>query len=155
MKKTLVALAVLTLLVTAVSFGVARWSVHCAMTAPTVNLNDTAWLKHELNLTDAQIAEVGKLDRDFNTKIGNCCDKHCDARLALSKELEKSTIDLPKVNACVDQMTAAQAESEHATLNHILGIRALLTPEQQQHYAKLVSQQVCNSCPIDMSHKAQ
>jgi hypothetical protein len=52
-------------------------------------------------------------------------------------------------------MTAAQAESEHATLDHILGIRALLTPEQQQRYAKLVSQQVCNACPIDMSHKAQ
>ena len=155
MKKTLIALAVLTLLVTAVSFGVARWSVHCAMAAPTVNLNDTAWLKHELNLTDAQTAEVGKLEKAYNTRIGNCCDKHCDARLTLSKELEKSSVDLPKVNACVDQMTAAQADSEHATLDHILGIRALLTPEQQQRYAKLVSQQVCNACPIDMSHKAQ
>jgi Spy/CpxP family protein refolding chaperone len=155
MKKTFLALAVLALLVTAVSFGVARWSVHCAMATPVVKLNDTAWLKHELNLTDAQTAEVGKLEQDFNTRIGNCCDKHCDARLALSKELEKSAVDLTKVNACVDQMTAAQAESEHATLDHILSIRALLTPEQQQRYAKLVSQQVCNACPIDMSHKAQ
>ena len=113
MKKTLVALTVLTLLVTTISFGVARWSVHCAMSAPTVNLNDTAWLKHELNLTDAQTAEIGKLGKDYNTRIGNCCDKHCDARLALSKELEKSPVDLAKVNSYVDQMTAAQAEQFH------------------------------------------
>ena len=155
MKKTLIALAVLSLLVTAVSFGVARWSVHCAMTAPPVNRNDTAWLKHELNLTDAQTAEVGKLEKDFTAKIDNCCVKHCDARFALGAELAKSPVDLAGANACVDRMAAAQADSERATLDHILRVRALLTPDQQQHYAKLVSQQLCYANPGDMSRKAQ
>ncbi len=153
MKKTLIALAVLTLLVTAVSFGVARWSARCAIAEPAVNLNDTAWLKHELNLTVAQSAEVGKLEKDFSARIENCCEKHCDARLTLSQELAKSPVDLARANACVDLMTAAQADSEHATLDHILRIRALLTPEQQQRYAKLVSQQVCSACPMGLPHK--
>jgi Spy/CpxP family protein refolding chaperone len=148
MKKTLMALAALTLLVAGISFGVARWSVRRADGKMVMNLNDAAWLRHELGLTDAQSAEVDKLEKEFNARMQDSCDKHCGARFALGDELAKSTLDVIKARACVDRMVAAQADSERATLDHILAVRALLTPEQQQRYAKLVSQQVCYACPI-------
>ena len=155
MKKTLMAVAVLTLLVTALSFGVARWSVRRATTPAAIDLNDTGWLKRELKLTDAQVAEIGKLDQEFGAKIDGCCEKHCSARFALSEELAKPQVDLAKTAACVDRMTAAQSDSEHATLDHILRVRALLTPDQQKRYAALVSEQVCTACPMGLHHPAQ
>jgi Spy/CpxP family protein refolding chaperone len=152
MKKTLMAVAVLALLVTALSFGVARWSVRRATTPAAIDLDDTGWLKHELKLTDTQVATIGKLDQEFSGKIEDCCAKHCSARFALSEELGKPQVDLAKTTACIDRMAAAQSDSERATLDHILRVRALLTPEQQKRYAALVSEQVCTACPMGL-HK--
>ena len=73
---------------------------------------------------------------------------------ALSEELAKPQVDLARANACVDRMAAAQSESERATLDHILRVRAVLTPDQQQRYAALVSQQVCAGVPLGMHHPA-
>jgi Spy/CpxP family protein refolding chaperone len=154
MKKTLSALAILTLAVVAVAFGVARWSVRRAIATeqPSISLNDTGWLKRELKLTDDQTAKVENLDKEFRTRIEDCCAKHCSARFALREELAKSQVDLANTAKCVDRMAAAQSESERVTLDHILRVRAVLTPEQQKRYAALVSQQVCTACPMGM-HK--
>ena len=153
MKRTLTALATLALLVTALSFGVANWCVRRSAASETVvDLNDTVWLKHELKLTDAQGTEVEQLNKDFSAKIEHCCETHCGARFALSEELAKPQVDLAKANGYVDRMAAAQAESEHATLDHILRVRAVLSPEQQRQYAALVSKQVCTACPLGLHH---
>jgi len=152
MKKTLLALAVLTLFVTGISYGVANWCVRRPPSELVVDLNDVTWLKHELKLTDAQSAQIEKLGDGFRTEVERCCELHCGARFALSEELAKPQVDLAKVNADVDRMSAAQSESERATLKHILQVRALLTPDQQQQYARLVSRQVCTACPMGMHH---
>jgi len=156
MKKTLTALAILTLAVVGLAFGVARWSVRRAVAAeqPSINLNDTGWLRRELKLTEAQTTKIEELDKDFRTRIEGCCAKHCSARFTLSEELAKPQVDLANTAKCVDRMAAAQAESERVTLDHILRVRAVLTPDQQKRYALLVSQQVCTACPMGMHHPA-
>ena len=153
MKRTLTALAIVTILVAGLSYGMANWCVRrVTATGTVVDLNDTPWLKRELKLTDAQSAEIEKLNKEFSTKIEHCCDEHCGARFALSEELVKPQVDLAKAAACVDRMAAAQFESERATLDHILKVRAVLSPEQQQRYGALVSKQVCTACPMGL-HK--
>jgi len=151
MKRTLTALAILTVLVAGLSYGVANWCVR-RVTETVVDLNDTPWLKRELKLTDAQSAEIEKLNKEFSARIQHCCDEHCGARFALSEELVKPQVDLAKATACVDRMAAAQSESERATLDHILKVRAELSPGQQQRYGALVSKQVCTACPMGI-HK--
>ena len=155
MKKTLMALAILTLFVTGLSYGVANWCVRHSMSDAVIDLNDVAWLKRELKLTDAQSPEIEKLDKAYREKVEHCCETHCGARFMLSEELAKPQVDLAKATACVDRMVAAQSESERATLDHILQVRAVLTRDQQQRYAALVSKQVCTACPIGMHHPAQ
>ena len=152
MKKTVLALVVLVLFVSTLSYGVASWCIHRSMSPGMADLNDTAWLRRELKLTDTQAAEIDKLNKDFQAKVDHCCDVHCDARMALGAELARPQVDLTKANACVDRMSAAQVDSERATLDHILRVRALLTPDQQQRYAALVSQQVCAAGPFGMHH---
>ena len=144
MKKTLTALAVLTLLVTAVSFGVARWSVHCAMTAPTVNMNDTASLKRELNLTDSQARAVEKTGTEFQMRLNSFCAAHCSARMALGDELAKSKPDPAKCSNFIEKMNVAQADAERVTLAHILKVRALLNDQQAQRYSTMIHDQVCS-----------
>jgi Spy/CpxP family protein refolding chaperone len=154
MKKTLIALAILTIGVTGLSYGVASWCVHRSTSPSVADMNDMAWLKRELRLTDAQSAQIDGLDKVFRAKLNQCCDAHCAARLTLSQELAKPQVDLAKAGACVDRMAAAQSQSERDTLDHILRVRAVLTPEQQQQYAALVSQQVCMAGPFGMRHPA-
>jgi hypothetical protein len=144
MKKTLVALVVLMLLVTAVSFGVARWSVRCTMSAPAVNLNDTAWLNHELNLTDTQTAAVGQLETEFHAQLTSFCADHCSARMALGDELAKSKPDPAKCSNFVEKMNGMQAEAERVTLAHILKVRALLNEQQARRYSAMVHDQACS-----------
>lgn len=155
MKKTLIALIVLIVFVSSLSYGVASWCIHRSVSRGMADLNDTPWLRHELNLTDAQSAAIDKLNQEFRAKVDHCCDVHCDARFALGAELAKPLLDLSRANACVDRMAAAQADSERATLDHILRVRALLTPDQQQRYAALVSQQICAAGPLGMHHPTQ
>ena len=144
MKKTLIALAVLTLVVTAVSFGVARWAVHCAMAAPTVNMNDTAWLKRELNLSDTQARDVEKAEAEFRTQMDSFCAAHCSARMALGDELAKSKPDPDKCSSFIEKMNAMQADAERVTLAHILKVRALLNEQQAQRYSTMIHDKVCS-----------
>jgi hypothetical protein len=144
MKKTLMALVVLTLMVTTISFGVARWSVRCAMTAPAVNLNDTAWLKRELNLSDTQARDVEKAGTELRTQLNSFCAAHCSARMALGDELAKSKPDPAKCSNCIEKMNAMQADAERVTLAHILKVRALLNEQQAQRFSTMVRDQVCS-----------
>lgn len=155
MKKTLIALAVLTFFVSSLSYGVASWCIHRSVSRGMADLNDTPWLKRELNLTATQSAAIDQLNQDFRAKVDHYCDTHCDARFALGKELANPQVDLARANACVDRMAAAQGDSERVTLDHILRVRALLTPDQQQRYAALVSQQICAAGPLGMHHPTQ
>jgi Spy/CpxP family protein refolding chaperone len=155
MKRTLTAIAILIFGVTALSYGVASWCVRRSGSGAVIDLNDTGWLKRELKLTDAQSAEIEKLNKGYAAKVEHCCELHCGARFTLGEELAKPQVDLARAAVCVDHMATAQSESEHATLDHILRVRAVLTPAQQQQYAALVSKQVCTACPLGLHHPMQ
>ena len=99
MKRTLIALAVLTVFVSSLSYGVASWCVHRSVSRGMADLNDTPWLRHELSLTDAQSAAIDKLNQEFRAKVDHCCDVHCDARFALGQEIAKPQVDLTRANA--------------------------------------------------------
>jgi Spy/CpxP family protein refolding chaperone len=140
MKRLLPALAVIVVLATGVSFVLMRWTMSRQPTA--VNPHDTGWLKHELKLADTQAAEIEKLEVAFRKQLDAACAEHCAARMALGDEITKS--DAAKCRAAVEKMNAVQADSERATLEHILKVRSLLNDQQAQRYSALIRDQVCN-----------
>ena len=137
--KTVLVLLTVTVLVAAAAFGVARW-----FRSQPLELHDTAWLRRELQLTDVQAAAVAKLEADFQKRLGDACTAHCAAR----SDLATSLAEPAKATECCQRMCAAQADSEKAALDHILHVRALLTPEQQQRYTALVEQQLTGPCTM-------
>jgi hypothetical protein len=141
--KNLLALLAVTALVAATAFGVARW-----LRSRPLELHDTAMLRRELKLTDAQAVEVAKLEADFQKRLADCCAAHCAARGDLAESLANPT---KAADACT-RMCAAQNDSEKAALDHILKVRVLLTPEQQHRYTALVQQQLSGACTMRL-HK--
>lgn len=148
MKRLLLTVAVAALVATAFSFGTARWfASHQSRAATMPTLHDMAWLKQNLNLTPVQIGTIDKFESDFQKKFAQMCAAHCDARLALGDELAKPKPEPAKAQACVERMNKAQADAEHATLEHILKVRTVLTDEQARRYGQLVREQVCSVVP--------
>jgi Spy/CpxP family protein refolding chaperone len=105
-------------------------------------------LRRELKLNDAQAAEVARLEADFQKRLSESCAAHCAARAALAESLA----DPAKAADSCQRMCAAQNDSEKAALDHILKVRALLTPEQQQRYTALVQRQLSGPCTMRL-HK--
>jgi hypothetical protein len=140
MKRLLPALALIVVLSTGFSFALARWTM--AHRPTSANLRDAGWLKRELNLTGEQAADVELLEKKFRAQLDKACAEHCDARMALGDAIMKS--DAAKCQEAVEKMNAAQAASEHATLEHILKVRSLLSEQQAQRYSTLIRDQVCN-----------
>ena len=142
MKRLLPALAAIVVLATGVSFALARWTMTRQPTA--ANLQDVAWLKRELNLSEAQAVETEKIGAAFRAKLDAACATHCAARMALGEEIAKPRPDPEKCRAAVEKMNSVQAECERATLGHILKVRSLLDAQQAQRYSALIRDQVCN-----------
>lgn len=144
MKNILILIAALVIGAGAVSFGVARWVAARAIQPTAALLHDPAWLRRELDLTQDQAHAVDKLEKEFRFGLRSACAAHCAARMALGDELAKPLPDVDQCRASVAKMNTVQAESEQATLAHILKVRALLTEPQAQRYSALVRDQVCN-----------
>lgn len=138
MKRVILALLVVTVVVAGAAFGLARWLRWRSCAAPSVNLT------RELGLTGVQAAEVAKLEAEFEKKLADCCTAHCAARADLSQALD----DPARAAACCQRMCDAQVASEKAALDHLLKVRALLTPEQQRRHTVLVQQQLTGACPM-------
>jgi len=149
MKRLLLLTAIASVLAAGASFSISHWMARRVM-PESMNIHEVAWLKSALNLTAAQVAQIEKLQPDFNAAVNRCCRQHCDARFQLSEELAKASPDLTATRACVERMCVAESDSEHATLDHILQVRSVLTPEQQVRYAKLLRDQMCNAGALGM-----
>jgi len=143
MKRTLILMTAVILLSAGVSYAVARWVASHGRSPTEAQVHDAAWLKRELNLTDAQAREVERRSTELQAKVDGFCDSHCAARFALGDELAKPQPDPEKCRAWVEKMNAVQADAEQTTLAHILQVRSLLTPQQAERYSTLVREQVC------------
>lgn len=140
MKRTLLALLIVTIVVAGAAFGIAYWfrCRSCATAKPN--------LVRELNLSADQAAKLAQLEAAYQKRLDDICAAHCAARSALAEALP----DEAKAAEHCAQMCAAQADSEKAALEHIFQVRALLTPEQQPRHTELVRQQLAGACPMRM-----
>jgi Spy/CpxP family protein refolding chaperone len=148
MKKWLWIPVVTLVLTSAAAFVVAYHLRSRQVCTPVAPLQNVALLQKELHLTDAQATEIKTLTTGLSKKMDACCEAHCAARFELSKQLALPVADTNKAAHCVAQMCDAQNDGERATLDYLLKVRALLTPDQQKRYATLLNEQLC-TCPMN------
>lgn len=121
----------------------------CAATAggsPLDPLKDTARLERVLKLTPEQATKFRALCTNFHDRVQTACDSHCEARCGLAKKLFRDGATAAEAGALLDRMTAAYADQERATLDHLIAVRELLTPEQVRALEKEMAFCICSHC---------
>jgi Spy/CpxP family protein refolding chaperone len=120
-----------------------------AGTAAPAELNPAADLQkvaRTLNLTPEQTRQVDALTSEFCRQAQTACDEHCAARCQLARSLFVQQADAAASRALVDRMCAAYAEREHATLEHLLKLRDVLTPAQRSELNRQMALCLCDHC---------
>lgn len=108
-----------------------------------------AHLVAQLGLSSAQAAELDQLHATYVQQVKAACDAHCAARCQLSMALGRDDVTEAQARHLVEKMCGSQNENEMATLNHILKMRQVLTPEQRAKFADTLGACLCATCPAD------
>ncbi len=138
-------------LTAAAAFTVGRLSAHRAVAFDPARDFNSAQLSSLLNLTEAQAAEVDKLNGAYAQQVREACDAHCANRCQLGEALRRDTLTHADARALMERMCASQQENEMATLEHILSVRAILTPDQRALFAQAIGNCLCSTCEADKS----
>ena len=131
-----------------VAYGVARNAVCDRSDVSLDRLQDVSFLTHELQLSDAQAREFGRLHATLGAKLNDCCVRHCAVRARLARALVSETNGTAQADAILAEMCQAYEQSEQATLNHIRGVRALLNPEQKRRFDAMIANCMCGTCSM-------
>lgn len=134
------------LLAAALGYAAGQRCATATEPAPTELFGNTAALEKMLKLTPSQTEQVRELAKAFEAKAGGACDRHCAARCDLAKKLFRENAPTDELKKCVEEMSAAYAEQESATLEHLMKLRALLTPEQARVLDQKFAACVCETC---------
>jgi Spy/CpxP family protein refolding chaperone len=109
-------------------------------------LRDTSAIEKSLDLTAQQSEQVRALSKEFKERAESACDKHCEARCTIARKLFQENAAPVDVQKHVDAMCAAYAEQERATMDHLLKLRAILTPEQTKKLNEKLAACICEKC---------
>lgn len=132
----------------ALAFGLTRWTICTRHGQLPSRLENADFLTRELRLSDEQAASLAKLHLALNTKLADCCQRHCAARARLGGALNNETNGTAQARMIVGEMVKTYEESELVTLEHIQNLRAILSPEQKRRFDELITECLCQACPV-------
>lgn len=129
------------------AFGVAR-RTGCGPAEPALGrLQDVSFLVRELNLTDTQARQIRELHVPLETRLQDCCNRHCAARMRLGEALRREAggEDGP-AEAILQEMLRTYEASERVALDHIRRVRAVLDETQRTRFDELMTRCMCRNC---------
>lgn len=133
-------------LTAAAAFSAGRFSLQeRAAFDPARDLNP-AHLTSLLGLSEAQAAELNRLNATYAERLQEACDAHCAARCQLAHALRDDSLTQEQARSLIEKMCVSQKNNELATLDHILNLRATLTPEQRRTFAATLGSCLCSTC---------
>lgn len=129
-------------------FGLTRHAV-CQAARPGLDrLRDVSFLTRELNLSDAQAANLKRLHATLGESLGDSCTRHCAARMRLGQAIAAETNGTANAETVLAEMCRAYEQGERAALTHILAVRAMLNDEQRRRFGKIISDCMCEPCSM-------
>ena len=115
--------------------------------APLDRLRDPSILARELGLNPGQRAAVEALHIRLAGELAQICERHCRACSRIGDALAADTLDEARADALIGDLQQAYAQSERATLDHILRVRALLDTDQRRRLDRMIIENLCLPCP--------
>lgn len=144
MKKSLVFAALV--LAVALGFSAGRFSLQPRSTFDPARDLQAERLSALLGLSTAQAAELENIAATYGRQVTQACDAHCAARCQLARALRQDSLSREEARGLVDKMCASQQENERATMDHILSVREILTPDQRAKFCDLLGACLCEVC---------
>lgn len=152
--KRLWVLAFVGVLIAALSYVFGVWTAQRSAPPPLADLQDAAWLKKHLGLSEAQEKAVYALEEKFGAEVIALCGEHCSARNELASQLLRADWSEDVEQALLEDMGRAQIRTDAAILEHVRRVSRVLTPAQRARYQELVGARMHSACPHHLHHGA-
>ncbi|MFT5469052.1 MAG: Spy/CpxP family protein refolding chaperone [Verrucomicrobiales bacterium] len=95
------------------------------------------WLHEQLNLTAEQEVELEEIEARFASTESAREAALASANAELAKVLKEDRSYTPRVEAAVEKIHHAMAELQKATIEHLIEMEEVLTPEQYDRLLEL------------------
>ena len=93
------------------------------------------------DLSESQKERLGEARRELAQQVGRAHVKVGKTREKLFALLDEPEPDRKEIQQCVEDLNEARAEIPRATVDHILKLRQILTPEQQEQLLDMMREQ--------------
>jgi len=114
-----------------------RWFGHKEARSLPRREHSLVFLRKELGLNDAQIAEIEALRNSFEKQIDSTQVVLGEKRRAVMDELRANTPDTLRIDQLVSEIGVLQSELEMKVIRHMLREQAILTPGQREKFSSM------------------
>jgi hypothetical protein len=129
-------LILVTLIAGIIAFALTKWVRHACCP------DESAWLRQEFALSDAQLAAIKKIRADYAATCALHCEKIAAAKDKLASLKKSNGPDSTAANAARAELASISHECAEATRQHLAAIAAHMHPEQGRRYLELVGPKI-------------
>jgi nickel and cobalt resistance protein CnrR len=104
-------------------------------------------LHHELKLSSEQEQRLSALERDYAARRHTLEDQMVTANRALARAIATEHRYGPQARQAIESFHAAMATLQEETVQHVLAMRAVLTPPQARQFDQTVEQALDSGRP--------
>lgn len=130
---------------------VVGWRVQCVMSSMVKQPSSPSEfaLFDGLNLTPEQKEKIQILEKDYEKQTTIFCQNHCSARMKIAEVLKSKQPDIQTLSKIQNEVSSAYSASEELTLQHVLRVSEILTPDQRATFLKKYSDHIEATCPLE------
>jgi Spy/CpxP family protein refolding chaperone len=117
-----------------VSYGIAR----CTFCRVPDAHDPSGWMRQEFHLTDAQYAQVQKLDAAYYPHCADMCDRIDQSHSALKNLIVASGAMTPEIEAALQKDSAVQQQCRADMLRHFYEVSQVMPPAEGKRYLQIM-----------------
>jgi hypothetical protein len=118
--------------------------------APVQAEDEMHWLRREFRLTDAQIAEIQRMDRAYRPICDGHCKDYMEAHDRLMAMLAHSRTWTPDMSQTMERLYRVEMECHRDMLKHAFEVSTVMAPEEARRYLAMIESRVALAPPAEM-----
>jgi len=99
-------------------------------------------VKRELSLSAEQIVKFQEYIKAFRAELDSLSARQNDLRRQLVQELAATTPDRKLLSEINERINRLQIEAQERVIKHLLDVKAILSPEQQEKFLAIILQRL-------------
>lgn len=100
------------------------------------------WLRHELRLSDQQVATIARLQEAYRPSCQEMCRQILAADSKLKELLRENHSITPEIQTAIAERDRLRSDCRQTLLQHVYAVSGELSSKQRQRYLTLVSDEL-------------